>query len=98
MIVASVASDVVGWFLIVIGLVGVAAGIVAAVIAAVREALAAVLAAQAQGGTVAVQADIPWKEIFELLKELAKTKAGLALILGLVSIAAGAIVLHYRWF
>jgi hypothetical protein len=91
-VVASVASDVVGWALIGLGILGVAGGIVAAVIVAL---LASVM--RARSATIAVP-ESAWKEFFGLLKDLAKTPEGLAVILGLLSIAAGALVLHYRWF
>jgi uncharacterized membrane protein YidH (DUF202 family) len=66
MIVAADASTVVGWLLIVAGLISLA-------IAAVE-----------------------WKAVVEAFKDVARSKAGPPLIIGVASIVAGTIVLH--WF
>jgi uncharacterized membrane protein YidH (DUF202 family) len=66
MIVAADASMVLGWVLIVAGLISLA-------IAAVE-----------------------WKALIEAFREVARSKAGPPLIIGVVAIVAGTIVLH--WF
>jgi uncharacterized membrane protein YidH (DUF202 family) len=66
MIVAADASMVLGWVLIVAGLISLA-------IAAVE-----------------------WKALIEAFREVARSRAGPPLIIGVVAIVAGTIVLH--WF
>jgi uncharacterized protein YjeT (DUF2065 family) len=66
MIVAADASTIVGWVLIVAGLISLA-------IAAVE-----------------------WKALIEAFKEVSRSRAGPPLIIGVASIVAGTIVLH--WF
>jgi uncharacterized membrane protein YidH (DUF202 family) len=66
MILAADTSTVVGWLLIVAGLISLAI------------------------------AALEWKALIEAFKEVARSKAGPPLIIGVVSIVAGTIVLH--WF
>lgn len=76
-------------------MIGIAAGILVAVYSAIKDGLAQATVAE---GLATPKIDIPWKEIFDLLKELMKTKAGLPFVMGLIAIVAGAVILHYNWF
>ncbi len=97
MIVAALGSLIVGYILIALGILGIGVGIVVAALEAVKDALKPVTTLGADG-QAPPGFEIPWDKIFELLKELLKLKAGVPLVLGLVSLSAGITVLKYDWF
>lgn len=85
----SLATGLVGWGLIGLGIFAIVGAILIASYKAVSDAIKPMT-----NGLTTAGETIPWKEIFELLKDLLKTPSGLPFIMGGFLVAGGIVILR----